>query len=493
MTQPCQWSIEWDDRAGGWRGRFEGLETGSYTGQSAVLRAIESGRISVAGAGSERSEQGLVSCQQSLDASGVRTPETEPKSKKLLTRKPNAAPVAAGAAPAAAPAAAPVAAPVAESPVSKADALARLKRDAQGRNAVKAAKAKEATLARVDAERAEVKRQRGIDPAAATERAERLRAVKVVKIERKGEADAIAKAQAEAPKVPPVKYRGRRWRITLSNGEKTSEVDSLWARMGRCHKRVKAWADAVPHINRRLRRIYKAVSEKTGKEIGPRLVMITLSYGDADTKHKISDGWEPNHIREYMLKLRKQLKAKLWAYGWVAEMQERESLHYHIMVYVAPGTNIPMPDEEIDGLKMWPHGHSKIETAKKGPWYLIKYVGKEHQKEGLPAGARMFAVWIGKKQATAEELLGFRLSAAPPYVQDAIRDCYTRGHVNASVTWGRVKGGGWVIKDLGLMVETDWYLVRMEPIDGLSTLSEQRESLDDVHAAIAEMIARHAG
>lgn len=451
MASPRQWSIEPDGSGDGWIGRLGESSTSSYPKRFQVLQAIERDEFSVAGVRSERSEQGLVSCQQSLDASGVRTPQTLAKLRGAVP-PPSRTALAGGD----------DAQPARQGPVSRAAQQAELKRREQERRAAKRAALVVANNERIEAGAEAARAEAERDPEGAINRRKLMGSAQPFKGEEKIDHEAEAKARAEAPNVPSVRQRGRRWRITLSNGEETSEVDSLAARIGRCTKRIKAWADAVPRLNRRLRRIYKAVSEKTGKEIGPRLVMITLSYGDADTKYKMSEGWEPNHIREYMLQLRKQLKDKLWAYGWVAEMQERQSLHYHIMVYVAPGTYIPTPDMPMkDGKKMWPHGHSKIETAERGPWYLIEYVGKEKQKEGLPAGARMFAVWIGKKQATAEELMDFRLSSAPPYLQKEIRAYYAKAQVSAAVKWARVTGGGWVIKCLGVIVQSDWGVVRM--------------------------------
>ena len=347
-----QWQIAWDAFAGGWRGSVEGWRTGAYNGWDGVAAAVERGWVEAVSAQAEtpasEASEGLVSCQQSLDAPPAPMPGTEAKASEWLE------------------------------PEETED-------EAAGRR-----------------------------------------------------------------KYSP----GRRWRITLSDGEKTSVLDSLWARMGRCHKRVKAWANAMPQLNRRLRRMYKRLG------IGPRLVMLTLTYGDEAGEYQKSEGWEPNHIREFMLKLRKVLGAKLWAYAWVAEMQERGTPHYHVLVYVAPGTDVPAPD--TSGL--WSHGCTERKTAKK-PWYIVKYAGKEYQKEGLPYGARMFAVWIGKKQATDEELLGFRLSAAPPYVQDAIREYYQQGIVGAAVRWARQVGGGWIIKDLGEVLLSVWYLVSLTEIE----------------------------
>ncbi len=457
MGEPSQWSIEWDDYAGGWRGRLGELQTSSYTGQEAVRRAIESGRISVAGVRSERSEQGLVSCQQSLEAEGVQTPQ--PLAKPRGAVPPPSRPALAGG---------DDAQPARQWPVSKAAQQAQIKRNEQKRRAAQRAALVVANNERIEAGAEAARAEAERDPEGAINRRKLMGSAKPFKGERKIDLEAEAKARAEAPKVSSVRQRGRRWRIILSNGEQQTETDSLKARVGRCRKRIRAWKDTVPHINRRLRRLYESQSKKKGVEFGPRLVMITLTYADANTKHKKSDGWEANHIREFMLKLRKQLKDKLWAYAWVAEMQMRESVHYHIMVCVAPNTYIPTPDKLMeDGTKLWPHGDTEVKTAERGARYLMQYVGKEYQKEGLPAGARMFAVWIGKKTATLEELLGFRLSSAPPYVQEVVKAYYAHGIVNATVLWKRKQGGGWEIICEGVVVETvqsDWYLAELREV-----------------------------
>lgn len=239
--------------------------------------------------------------------------------------------------------------------------------------------------------------------------------------------------------------RGRRWRITLTDGEKQHKVDSQIARLVRCQRRVKAWSDALPRLNRRWRRALKG-------RAGPRIVMLTLTYQEADA-------WEPNHIRNFMLSLRQELKKNLWAYTWVLEMQERGAPHYHVLLYVAPNTNVPAPDEA----GLWTHGATRRETAKRGPKYILTYVGKEYQKEGLPHGARMFAVHIGKKTATEDELFGFRLSAAPPWLQKFIEEA--RALVGPGVRWKRQPGGGWLITDTGEVLQSAWWLFDIQPVE----------------------------
>jgi len=178
------------------------------------------------------------------------------------------------------------------------------------------------------------------------------------------------------------------YRVTISNGEEERTIDSPLARVRRCQQRVMGWAEALPRDNRKVRRAGKKIA------IGPRLVMLTLTYRDAD-------GWKPNDIRNFMLDLRKELGEGLLAYAWVLEVQKRGAPHYHVLLYVKRSTNIPKPDE-----KLWKHGLSRIETAKSA-FYIAKYTGKAYQKHDLPSGARMFAVWIRKGAISDETLLPF--------------------------------------------------------------------------------------
>jgi hypothetical protein len=115
-----------------------------------------------------------------------------------------------------------------------------------------------------------------------------------------------------------------------------------------------------------------------------RMVMIMLSY------RKIED-YQPGHIGDYLRNIKKRLGENLYAFGWVPQMQRREAVHYHVILLVRPGTDIPMPDKH----GYWTHGASKIETARTA-FYLAKYVGKEYQKDlaKYPKSCRLCEVSI---------------------------------------------------------------------------------------------------
>lgn len=238
--------------------------------------------------------------------------------------------------------------------------------------------------------------------------------------------------------------RAKRWRFTLEDQDgETFCMDSKAARLRRCQRRVIAWAKVLPRDSRIVRRAGKAYN------IGPRTVMLTLTYRDPD-------GWGPNDIRSFMLGLRKLLGSALYAYAWVLEMQQRGAPHYHVLLYVKAKTDVPMPDE----IGLWPHGLTRRETAK-SPFYICKYVGKEYQKTGLPHGARMFAVCIFKASLSPDEMLPFRMSAAPAWLQVFILEA--ADVVGPGVKWSRCEGGGWIIEDTGEHVPSPYRLVSIDP------------------------------
>jgi hypothetical protein len=196
----------------------------------------------------------------------------------------------------------------------------------------------------------------------------------------------------------------------------TFEVSPHKSRVRRLQKRVKAWADVT-----------KPLIDKVGVDY--RLVMITLTYSQVD-------GWRKNHIREFMLSLRGCLGGSLLSYAWVAELQKRGAVHYHVIVLVKRGTNIPLPDE------FWKHGVTRIETAR-SPFYLLTYTGKEYQKFGkFPKGLRLFAVWIGKDAIHELSRWFFKLSALPAWLMDCLKGSSVIGKPVR-----RREGGGWCCGD----------------------------------------------
>ena len=163
-------------------------------------------------------------------------------------------------------------------------------------------------------------------------------------------------------------------------------IDSDKKRLWRMRERVNAWIDCLP--------------ENTD------MYMITLTY---DTKGTLSGGeghnWTANDIREFNIKLKGCLGDGLIGYAWVMELMRNKVPHYHYIAIVKKGILIPY----LDTMGLWNKGLTRVEKART-PFYLLKYTGKEYQKdfENYPKGARLFAIWLkGKRDEIRYKLLNY--------------------------------------------------------------------------------------
>jgi len=159
------------------------------------------------------------------------------------------------------------------------------------------------------------------------------------------------------------------------------------SRIARLRRRVRAWAQALEGI------------------VGNwSMVMVTLTYCGVDD-------WRPNQIRGYMLLLRRYLGRRLLAYAWVAELQQRGAVHYHVLLIVHRGTRVPMPDRS----GMWLWGSSRVEAART-IWYIAKYASKGCFTGDFPGGLRIFAVWISQGVIDGVRRWVMRLSTLPVWL-----------------------------------------------------------------------------
>jgi hypothetical protein len=149
--------------------------------------------------------------------------------------------------------------------------------------------------------------------------------------------------------------------------EKAVILDTFKKRLWLMRQRVHDWA---------------VVMDLLKKEFDTRMVMIMLTYA------KVED-YSPGHIRDYMKKLKQSIGKNLYGFAWVCEIQERGAVHYHLIMVTKKGARIPTPDKS----GMWGHGISGIHTAKT-PYYLLKYTGKERQKDlsRYPKSCRLYSV-----------------------------------------------------------------------------------------------------
>jgi hypothetical protein len=182
----------------------------------------------------------------------------------------------------------------------------------------------------------------------------------------------------------------------------------------------------------------QGVSEKGHRS--DDVLMLTLTYREGGD-------WRPEHVKRLLDRYRMWMKGKgvPCRYVWVAELQQRGAIHYHVAFWVPHGFKVPMADRA----GWWPHGSTRIELARNAVPYLMKYLSKGSDKAGcwrLPQGARMYGVG-GLEHAfrRARRWLGL-----PAFV---------RARASHLCDWKRAPGGGWVDPD-GVIWPSEWKRAR---------------------------------
>ena len=177
--------------------------------------------------------------------------------------------------------------------------------------------------------------------------------------------------------IKPVKQWQRKQYAGMVNkytGE-VAVIDLFEKRKNLMRKRILAWAETMADFR---------VDQQT------RMVMIGLSYAQDNM-------YEAGHIRLFLKDMKRRLGNRLYGFAWVAELTERGRVHYHLVLLVKKGSHIPKPDtpDKENKLPMWKYGSSSICSAR-SPFYLIKYVGKEHQKDlsRYPKRCRLYGVSV---------------------------------------------------------------------------------------------------
>jgi hypothetical protein len=216
-------------------------------------------------------------------------------------------------------------------------------------------------------------------------------------------------------------------------------VDEWIARMRRMKRRVFAWSDAA-------RSKYDPEKHK--------MIFTRLSY-------RPGDAWRALDISEYIQEVRKHLDKNLRAYAWVAELQERGAVHYHVLLIINKTSWLPNPDTS----KMWKHGLTHQEKARNPIAYLCKYASKggDESRGVFPRGIHLWAVWIQDEFIDPDISYQFKMSARPYWIEETLKD---------NDLWGtRIKkvAGGWELEDAGelsgIVIRSPWQVYGRTPGD----------------------------
>jgi hypothetical protein len=167
-----------------------------------------------------------------------------------------------------------------------------------------------------------------------------------------------------------------------------------------------------------------AVSEKGSRS--DQAWMVTLTYrGD-------NAAWKPEHMTRCMDAARVWAKRSGFAfrYVWVAELQQRGVIHYHVVMWLPRGVRPP----KFDARGWWPHGMTNRLKAKHATGYLMSYLKKGSHDGEFPRGSRRYGVGgLDHSLRRARRWLGL-----PAWVQ---------GNSSIHDDYRRAVGGGWRTPD----------------------------------------------
>ena len=167
--------------------------------------------------------------------------------------------------------------------------------------------------------------------------------------------------------------------------------------------------------------------------------LVTLTYAEVD-------GWGRKHVSEYMNCVRKwgARNGFVVPYAWVAELQKRGAVHYHVVVWLPVRMQLPKADKA----GWWRYGMSQRVRAQKPVGYLLKYATKGDGGT-FPRGLRLYGYGglTGAGRAVRYWL------CLPGWVHQRARS-FRR------VT--RLPGGLWVAEDTGEVWRSPWEFVRFD-------------------------------
>jgi hypothetical protein len=178
--------------------------------------------------------------------------------------------------------------------------------------------------------------------------------------------------------------------------------------------------------------------------------MVTLTYREVDQQ-------QPEDVTRFLraLRMRFQRSGFLFRYLWVAELQGRGALHYHIIVWMPPRYYVPKFDEE----GLWPHGMTERDVARSPIQYLTKYASKLHSKCGthaFPKGYRMHG-------------FGGLPPAAASFRRWKFLPQWARDLGGPELELRPAEGGGRYSKGTGEWWESPWEIVGIHKVCGAGT------------------------
>lgn len=200
-------------------------------------------------------------------------------------------------------------------------------------------------------------------------------------------------------------------------------IDRSEARVKRLRKAVSLGAKAIHNVCGAYQR---------------NVVMVTLTYAGTN------EDWRPQHVRDYINRVRKWLDRRgggKLRYVWVAELQKRGVIHYHVLVWLPKGLTMPKADKQ----GWWCHGMTNTVRAKRPVAYILKYASKADASTigGFPRGARIHGC-------------GGLDSAGVACKRWVLWPAYVQGNASVTDRFRPARGGGYLNRDTGELLRSEF-------------------------------------
>lgn len=127
---------------------------------------------------------------------------------------------------------------------------------------------------------------------------------------------------------------------------------------------------------------------------------VTLTYDTQGTLGNGKHDWAAHHMSRTIDRFRNWCRSFgiPCRYTWVAELQTRGAVHYHMLVWLPVGCTMPKWDKwhklasGVTRPPFWPYGMSNTQTSTAGVGYLMKYLSKLGELTRFPKGLRLYGI-----------------------------------------------------------------------------------------------------
>ncbi len=153
---------------------------------------------------------------------------------------------------------------------------------------------------------------------------------------------------------------------------------------------------ALNRVKKLKRSVYRSATYHSVVDHGfrpPVCWFVTLTYVG------IND-WRPDHISAATAAFRRHCKriGISCRYTWVAELQSRGAVHYHLLAWLPHGVRMPKWDLPTfapsgrEAAPFWSRGMTNTQKAKSGVGYLMKYLSKLGELTVFPPNLRLYGI-----------------------------------------------------------------------------------------------------